>query len=93
GTAGSRRSAAARALEAKRRRRRIWIASFTAVVVVVAGVGLGLALTGSPSGSSRAGHRTGRGHNPGHKLTLRSLSSLGHLRPAPSPGPIGPEGV
>ncbi len=69
-----------RALEARRRRRRRWLAGTGAAVVVVAvAVAIALALTGGGNGS------------PG--LKLASLSTLGPLRAAPSPGSAGPEGV
>ena len=67
-----------RALEARRRRRRLWLAVSAAVVVVAAAaVGIALAVSGGSSGS------------PG--LKLASLSTLGPLRAAPSPGSPGPE--
>jgi len=53
-----------------------------AVVVIIAAVGITLAVTrnsGSPGGTP--------------KLTLSPLSTLGPLKSAPSPGPLGPEGV
>ena len=76
--------AQARAAEARRRRRQRWLMALGAVVIVGgAAVGIALAATsgGSASGSS--------GTSP--KLT--SLSTLGSLKPAPAPGPNGPEGV
>src|SRR5260370_41345778 len=70
-----------RALEARRRRRRRWLAGTGAVAVVAAAaVGVTLGISG--------GARTG---SPGPKLA--SLSTLGTLRAAPSPGPAGPGGV
>ena len=68
-----------RALEARRRRRRLWLAVSAAVVIVAAAaVGITLAVSGGSSGSSPA-------------LKLASLSTLGPLRAAPSPGSPGPE--
>ena len=69
-----------RALEARRRRRRRWLAGAGGVVVAAAAaVGITLAVTSrSPS-------------PPG--LRLASLSTLGTLSAAPSPGPVGPESV
>jgi len=72
-----------RALEARRRRRRNWMAGIgAAVVVIAAAVGITLAVAGN-------------GGSPGGtpKLSLSPLSTLGTLKPAPSPGPLGPEGV
>jgi hypothetical protein len=69
-----------RAQEARRRRRRRWLAGAgAAVVAVAAAVGIALAATSGGNGT------------PGLKLV--SLSTLGTLRPAPSPGSLGPEGV
>jgi hypothetical protein len=70
-----------RALEARRRRRRGWLAAAGAVVVAAAAaVGIVLAVAGGSSTSP-----------PG--LKLASLSTLGTLKPAPSPGPAGSESV
>ena len=76
--------AQARAQEARRRRRRLWLAGLGAVVVVAAAaVGIALAVTGkSPHAASSS-----------PRLKLASLATLGTLHPAPSPGPLGPEGV
>jgi hypothetical protein len=69
-----------RALEARRRRRRRWLAGAGGVVVVAAAaVGITLAVTG------------GSTSQPGIKLA--SLSTLGTLSAAPSPGPAGSESV
>jgi hypothetical protein len=74
-----------RAEEARRQRRRRWIAGAgAAVLLIAAAVGISLAI-GASSGS--ASH----GGTPNHRLA--SLSTLGPLRPAPAPGPFGPEGV
>ncbi|HEV3293335.1 MAG TPA: hypothetical protein VG123_30520 [Streptosporangiaceae bacterium] len=74
-----------KAQEAQRRRRRLWRAGLGAVVVVAAAaVGIALAVSGSrPHAASSSSPR----------LKLASLSTLGTLHPAPSPGPLGPEGV
>jgi hypothetical protein len=76
-----------RALEARRRRRRNWLVGVgAALVVAAAGAGIGVAVAssgGSPSAAS--------GGTP--QLKLAALSTLGTLRPAPSAGPAGPEGV
>jgi hypothetical protein len=85
------RIAQLRAQEARRQRRRYWLAGTAAVAVVVAAaVGITLAVTGSgpPASSGRSAASTG---SP--QLKLASLSTLGPLKPAPSPGPVGPEGV
>ncbi len=74
-----------RAEEARRRRRRFWlIGAGAAVVVIAAVVGITLAVSGgSPKAAGVAAP----------KLNLAPLSTLGTLKPAPSPGPLGPEGV
>jgi hypothetical protein len=71
-----------RALEARRRRRRRWLAGAGGVVVLAAAaVGITLAVTsGRPAPAP-----------PG--LKLASLSTLGTLSAAPSPGPAGSETV
>jgi len=74
-----------RAQEAQRRRRRLWLAGLGAVVVVAAAA-VGIALTVSGSSPHAASSSSPR-------LKLASLSTLGTLHPAPSPGPLGPEGV
>jgi hypothetical protein len=69
-----------RAEEARRKRRRFWLAvAGAAVIVIAAVVGITLAVTG--------------GSNATPKLSLAPLSTLGTLKPAPAPGPLGPEGV
>ncbi len=76
-----------RALEARRRRRRNWMAGIgVAAVVIIAAVGITLAVARSGGGSDAAA-----GGTP--KLKLAALSTLGKLKPAPLPGPSGPEGV
>jgi hypothetical protein len=74
-----------RAEEARRRRRRFWLVGAGATVLVIAAVvGITLALTGgSPKAAGAAAP----------KLNLAPLSTLGTLKPAPAPGPLGPEGV
>jgi hypothetical protein len=70
-----------RALETRRRRRRNWLAAAgAAVVAAAAAVGIVLAVSGGSSTSP-----------PG--LKLASLSTLGTLKPTPSPGAAGPEDV
>jgi hypothetical protein len=73
------------ALEARRRRRRNWLTGTgVAVVAIAAAVGISLAVTrNGPDASARGAP----------KLKLASLSTLGTLMPAPSPGPAGPEGL
>jgi len=74
-----------RAEEARRRRRRFWLAGAGAAVLVIAAVvGITLAVSG---GSPKAAGVTAP------KLNLAPLSTLGTLKPAPAPGPLGPEGV
>jgi hypothetical protein len=74
-----------RAEEARRKRRRFWlIGAGAAVLVIAAVVGITLALTGgSPKAAGAAAP----------KLNLAPLSTLGTLKPALAPGPLGPEGV
>ena len=75
-----------RAREAARKRRRNWLVGIgAAVVVIVAAVAITLAVTSSGKSPSAAGGTP--------KLRLASLSTLGTLKPAPAPGPKGPEGV
>lgn len=72
--------------EARRRRnQRLLMAAGAAVVVVAAAVGITLAATGGSAQPTDS-----KGSAP---LSLAPLSTLGTLRPAPSPGPLGPEGV
>jgi len=78
------RIAQARALEAQRKRRRTWmtwIGVTAAAAITVAAIVL--VATRSSGGTS--------GGKP--ELKLASLSTLGTLKPAPAPGPAGPEGV
>jgi hypothetical protein len=75
-----------RAAEARRKRRQRWLIGAGAVVAV-AGVAVGITLAVS-GGSSPA---SDGGGTP--KLKLASLSTLGTLQPAPSPGAVGPEQV
>ena len=75
---------AQRAAQAQRKRRRYWLAG-AGTAVVAAAVAVSLALT------------SGGGATPGTSgttsLNLAALSTLGTLRPAPSPGSTGSEGV
>lgn len=76
------RIARQRALEAQRRRRLRWLAAGGAAVVVAgAAVGISLAATSDSSAAARG------------QLKLASLSTLGTLKPAPAPGPEGPERI
>jgi len=77
--------AQAKALEAKRRTRRLAI-SVAGGVVVVAAAATGIALAVS-SGSTPPSKPSGP------QLNLAPLSTLGTLKPAPLPGPLGPERV
>src|ERR1700730_13520262 len=79
------RLAQIRAQEAQRRRRRRWLAGTAAVGVGGAAAG-GITLAVSGGGGPATG-----GGSP--RLKLASLSTLGTLAPAPSPGPTGPEGL
>jgi len=75
-----------RAAEARRKRRqRLLIGAGAVVVVAAVAVGITLAVSGGSSPAS------GGGSTP--KLKLASLSTLGTLQPAPSPGAVGPEQV
>jgi len=76
-----------RAAEARRKRRQRWLIGAGAVVVVAA-IAVGITLAVSNGGSPAA---TGGASTP--KLKLASLSTLGTLQPAPSPGSLGPEQV
>jgi hypothetical protein len=76
-----------RAAEARHKRRQRWLIGAGAVVVVAA-VAVGITLAVSGGGSPAA---TGGGSTP--RLKLASLSTLGTLQPAPSPGSTGPEGA
>ena len=79
--------AEARAAEARRRRRQRWLVALGAVVIV-GGAAVGIALAATSGGSSASGN-TSQSSSP--KLT--PLSTLGPLKPAPSAGPNGTEGV
>jgi hypothetical protein len=82
----SERIAQLRAQEARRRRQRIWLAVAGAVVIVVAAaVGITLAVSG--------GSKPAAGGASSPRLKLAALAALGTLTKAPSPGPVGPEGV
>jgi hypothetical protein len=71
-----------RAAEARRRRRAWALGGSAAAVLIAVAVTLAVVLTGH-SGASPGAPR----------LRLAPISSLGSLRPAPAPGPLGPEGV
>ena len=76
-----------RAAEARRKRRQRWLIGAGAVVVVAAvAVGITLAVSGGSSPAAQGSPST-------PKLKLASLSTLGTLQPAPSPGSLGPEQV
>src|SRR5215471_2228923 len=77
--------AAMRAAEARRKRNQRLLIGAGAVLIVAAlavGITLGVSGGGSPASGGGTPH-----------LKLTSLSALGSLKPAPSPGPLGPEGV
>jgi hypothetical protein len=75
-----------RAQEArKRRNQRLLAVAGAAVVAVAATVGIAFAATSGHSGPAAG--------NGSPQLSLAPLSTLGTLRPAPAPGPLGPEGV
>ena len=76
-----------RAAEARRKRRqRLLIGAGAVVVVAAVAVGITLAVSGGNSSAAHGGAST-------PKLKLASLSTLGTLQPAPSPGSLGPEQV
>ena len=84
-TAAQAKVAQMRALEAQRKRRRNWITGIgAAAVAIIAAVGITLAVTSGGSSAPAGG-------TPGLKLV--ALSTLGTLKPAPTAGPLGPEGV
>jgi hypothetical protein len=68
------------------RRRRLQIGGVVTAVVVV-GVIVGVAV------ASSGGSGNGGGTGPPPRLSTAPISTLGALRPAPSPGLLGPEGV
>jgi hypothetical protein len=75
-----------RALEARRRRRRRWLAGAgAAVVAAAAAVGITLGVTST--------HAVTGGSSSSPVLKLASLSTLGTLNAAPSPGSAGSESV
>jgi hypothetical protein len=77
--------AQARALEARRRRRRVWLTvAASAVIVAGAATGITLAVTGGGAQATAGGPS---------RPALAPLSTLGRLKPAPPPGPLGPEGA
>ena len=91
GSRESRRRAIEQAKAAEARRKRRVRLAVAGSVVAVAGLAAGITAAtvggGSPSGSPSA--------SPGSTGTsaLSALSTLGTLRPAPTGGPTGPEGV
>jgi hypothetical protein len=76
-----------RAAEARRKRNQRLLSGGIGVVVVAAAA-VGIALAAASGGSPSASGGGGTPH-----LSLASLSTLGTLQPAPSPGANGPEGV
>ncbi|HEX4833814.1 MAG TPA: hypothetical protein VH478_22295 [Trebonia sp.] len=82
----SRRQAIGQARQQEaRRKRRLRLAAWGGAAIVVAGAGIGIGL-GVSGGSSGSPGSAGAG-------SFAPLSSLGPLRAAPSPGPLGPEQV
>src|SRR5215469_6509150 len=75
-----------RAAEARRKRRQRLLIGAGAVVVAAVAVGITLAVSNGNSPTAQGGAST-------PKLKLASLSTLGTLQPAPSPGAVGPEQV
>jgi len=76
---------AARKAEARRRRRiRLAVGGGAVVAAAAIAVGVTLGVSGGPASGGTDGTPAPR---------LASLSTLGTLRPAPLPGPFGPEGV
>jgi hypothetical protein len=71
------------AAAAASRRRRLQLGGGVGVAIVV---GVVVAIVAATSGGSS-------GSGSSAKLVTTSTASLGHLQPAPSPGPVGPEGV
>jgi hypothetical protein len=87
-TRDARRRAVEQARLAQQRRKRRRLAAWGGAAVIVAGAGLGIGLGVSGSGAAAV---SGSGAAlPG---TYVSLSSLGTLAAAPSPGAMGPENV
>ena len=82
-----------RAQEARRaRQRRLFTAIGAVVLALAAAVGIALAVTsGGGKPASSGGTPASAGSTP--HLHLGSLSALGTLQPAPSPGPASFEGV
>ncbi|HEY4463553.1 MAG TPA: hypothetical protein VGN41_12890 [Streptosporangiaceae bacterium] len=78
------RLAQQKAREARRRRLRLWLMGAAAAVIVAA------AAVGGTLGFSGGGATASSSAPP---LPLAPLGTLGTLRPAPSPGPDGSEGV
>jgi hypothetical protein len=82
------RLAAERAAAAQTARRRRLQLGGGVGVAIVAGVIIAIVAATSGGGSNKS---TGTGPSP--KLVTTPTKSLGKLKPAPSPGPLGPEGV
>ena len=70
---------------AARRRRRQAVGIGAAAALALAGAGAAIAGSGSSNGQG--------GQPPVPAIHLAPLGSIGRLEPAPSPGPLGPEGV
>ncbi len=68
------------------RRRTLYVASGTAVILAGLGIGLGVGLNGSAASKPP-------GPASPTRPDLAPASAAGHLVAAPSPGPVGPEGV
>jgi hypothetical protein len=77
------------AAEQAARRRRLGIGGGVGVAIVI-GVVIAI-VAASSGGNSNNGKGTGSGSSP--KLVTTPISSAGKLKPAPSPGPLGQEGV
>jgi hypothetical protein len=75
------------AADAAAKRRRLQIGGGVGVAVIV---GVIVAIVAATSGGS-GNTSTSSGSQP--KVVTTSTTSLGHLKPAPSPGPLGPEAV
>ena len=85
--ARERRLAEEQAAAQKAARRRRWQIGGGAAAVVVVGAIVGVAAASSGGGGNNGGS------GPAPRLNTAPISSVGTLRPAPSPGPLGSEGV
>lgn len=74
------------AAEQSARRRRLQIGGGVAAVIAVGAI-VGVAVASSGGGGNNGGS------GPAPRLSTAPISSVGTLRPAPSPGPLGSEGV